>query len=518
MLRVITHMHPGRLRGAMTASAQDLEALASMSGLRRDLLDEALAERRRLGAAAMRALAAVLGVDWWTLRCDQATGQPQCPACEVANVLTGADLAEAARAVTQLLAEARAQAAHDVQLWRDLPGFPAARDALVAIGGEVDLDELAVIGGAHVAIGSAETADLMPAGVRLAAYFARGDADTDELVGLDIDIAGTVPPGLRIAGWDLVCYNERELDDFDVIIGAPNLRSWDRLAAASTWWLRRSAGIRPPVSGIVISGSEPQERAAAPLLALALIYPEPPGALSHAWASKGRGVTLSLMSRPLDYIVEDDGYVHAQYGPYRIEADRTAEWARHAEYVGSLAGHVFAASTDLSKRYVAAAEQFLGVAADLMHGWEPLPRLAVEMSTVAEMLLLSGQNEGEVSRSVRIAAGWLGGLDDPDREAIHDFAKTLYDAGSKYRHGGAAYKLHRGSPVPAAKRKLDVLRAYRLLQRLMLHGLAVAASGTPVAELCDQVQRTASAREHLDRIMSKLYSELGTAPQRFPGA
>jgi hypothetical protein len=189
---------------------------------------------------------------------------------------------------------------------------------------------------------------------------------------------------------------------------------------------------------------------AAPLLALALIYPEPPGAISHAWAQKGRGVNLSMMSRQLDYVVEDDGYVHAEYGPYRIEVDRSAEWARHAEYVGSLAERVFAASTDPAKRYAAAAEQFLGVAADLLCGWEPLPRLAVEISTVAEMLLLSGQNEGEVSRSVRIAAGWLGGIDDPDREAIHDFAKTLYEAGSKYRHGGASYKLHRGRPVPAA--------------------------------------------------------------------
>jgi hypothetical protein len=227
------------------------------------------------------------------------------------------------------------------------------------------------------------------------------------------------------------------------------------------------------------------------------------------------------MSRQLDYVVEEDGHVQAQYGLYRIEAERTPGWVRHAEHVGSLAGQVFAASTDPCKRYVAASEQFLGVAADLMRAWEPLPRLAVEMSTVAEMLLLSGQNEGEVSRGVRIAASWLGGIDDPDREAIHDFAKTLYDAGSKYRHGGAAYKLHRGTPAPRAKRKqklLDVLRAYRLLRRLMLHGLAVAASGASVAQLCDRVQRTASAREHLDQILSKLYADLGTAQQRFPAA
>ncbi len=44
---VITHMHPGRLRDAMTAGDQDAEAQASLSGLRRDLLNDALAGRHR---------------------------------------------------------------------------------------------------------------------------------------------------------------------------------------------------------------------------------------------------------------------------------------------------------------------------------------------------------------------------------------------------------------------------------------------------------------------------------------
>src|SRR5204862_329088 len=101
---------------------------------------------------------------------------------------------------------------------------------------------------------------------------------------------------------------------------------------------------------------------------------------------------------------------------------------------GGLVEQVFAANTEATRRYVATAEQFLGVAADLYHGWNPLPRLALEMSTVAEMLLVGGGSE-EVSRRLRIAAAWLGGIGDADRDVIHDFAKKLYDAGSAYRHG-----------------------------------------------------------------------------------
>jgi hypothetical protein len=185
-------------------------------------------------------------------------------------------------------------------------------------------------------------------------------------------------------------------------------------------------------------------------------------------------------------------------------------------HLGGLIEGIFAGTTSPMKRYAAAAEQLLGVGADLWHGLAPLPRLAFETSTVAEMLLLGGADEGEVSRRVRMAAAWLGGIDDPDRDVIHDFTKKLYDAGSKYRHGGGTYALHRGTPAPKTKRSFDVLRAYRLFRRLMLHGLAVVAAGESVAELCDRAQRTEAARTQLGEIITRLYSDLGVTPRPFP--
>jgi len=510
-------MHPARVRDAMAVAGQDVEGLAVASGLRIDRLDDVLAGRRRLGVAAMRVLAVPLGVDWWALRCDRLKGQRPCPACAAPNVVTDTDLNEVAHAMTQLLAEAQANSAADVAGWRVLPGFAAARAALIAIGGDLDLEEVGVLGVTDVLAERDPPPDLIHLGQRLAAFCGRGDVATEEIVGLDIDIAGTVPSGLRIAGWDLIRYNKSDLDHFDVIVGGTQNRwAWDHLAAAYTWWLRRDEGKRPPRHGTIISFTEPRHIAVAPLLALALVRNEPPSAISHGEAQKGCGVTLSVMSRQLDYIVEDDGYVEAQYGPYRLDADCIAEWKHDVTYVGNLVEQVFLARTRAAQRYIAAAEQFVAVSADLYRGgWKPLPRLALELSTVAEMLLLSGANEGEVSRRVRVAAGWLGGIDDPDRETIHDFMKTVYDAGSKYRHGGHRYVLYWRHPAPAARKRLDVLRAYALLRRLMLHGLAVVASQISVADLCDQVQRTVAARDQLEEIVTTLYAHLAITPQRF---
>lgn len=513
----MTHMQPGRLRDAMAAAGENVEGLAVASGLRADRLDDVLAGRRRLGVAAMRALSVPLAVDWWALRCDRVTGQRPCPACAAPNVVTDAELSEAARAITQLLTEAHAYADDDVAGWRDLPSFAAARAALVAIGGDLDLDEVAAVA-ADALLNGDRPADLTRLGLRLAMLCGRGDVETEEIIGLDINISGAFPSGLRIGGWDLVRYNEHDLDHFDVVVGggARSRWSWDRVATSHTWWLRRPKGkCTARLGGTVINLTEPREVAIAPLLALALVIDEPPGAISRGWAQKGCGVALSVTSRQLDYTVQDDGYVQAVYGPYRIDAARKTEWARHVTHVGAMVERVFTASTPAARRYVAAAEQFLAVSADLYHGWEPLPRLAVELSTVAEMLLLSGVNEGEVSRRVRIAAGWLGGIDDADRQTIHDFMKRLYEAGSKYRHGGAHYVLHRGDPVRASIKQLDVLRSYALLRRLMLHGLAVVDSLGSVAELCDRVQCTVAPRARLNDIITRLYADLALTPQRF---
>lgn len=137
------------------------------------------------------------------------------------------------------------------------------------------------------------------------------------------------------------------------------------------------------------------------------------------------------------------------------------------------------------------------------------------MSTVAEMLLLDDGGE-EISRRLRIAAAWLGGLDDADRAVIHDFAKRLFNAGFAYRHGGAHFELRHGGVPPAGKKNLDVLRGYRLLRRLMLHGLAVVAAGESPAELCDRAQRTEGGRARLAEIIADLYADLDAIPSPFP--
>jgi hypothetical protein len=44
----VTHLHPDRLRQAMTAAGIDDTTLATASGIRRDFLDDALSGRRHL--------------------------------------------------------------------------------------------------------------------------------------------------------------------------------------------------------------------------------------------------------------------------------------------------------------------------------------------------------------------------------------------------------------------------------------------------------------------------------------
>jgi hypothetical protein len=402
-----------------------------------------------------------------------------------------------------------------VQRWPELPTYQVARAALVAIGADLDLRQLSAVGASQAPGEGRNEAELAEVAMRLAAYAGCGDMDTDELVGLDI--TGDIPTGWRIAGWELHRYHEHELEAYEVVreTGARHGWSWDRIAAAQTWWLRRPIGRREAITGELITFSNPTIVALPPLLALALIKDEPPGALSHGYAQKGRGVGLGITSRELDYIIDDDGYPDPQYGIYRVCSNESPSWATDLAHIAGLVDQAFRLNNKHAQRYIAAAEQFLGVAADLYYGWNPLPRLAVEMSTTAEMLLLSGADEGEVSRRVRIAAAWLGGIDDADRDTIHDLVKILYDAGSKYRHGGGTYALHRGSPAPVVRKRLDVLRAYSVLRRLLLHGLAVVASGESIAELCERTQRSEAARVHLDEIIIRLYANLAMPAQPF---
>jgi hypothetical protein len=430
-------------------------------------------------------------------------------------VLAEADLREAATDVEQLFIAAHDQAIDEVTGWVALPEFAKAKSSLVAVGGDLDIDELERID-AGLATAEMDSSDREQVALRVATYCAGVDYETDELVGLDI--SGDIPNGLPIAGWELIQFSESELDDYEVIhvAGARTAGTWDRLSAGNTWWLRRAEEVQAAQQGNIISFVEPTRAAIEPRLALALVKNEAASVLSHGQVQKGCGVSFSIRSRQLGYFQEDDGFPHFEYGQYDVDATTEPNWSTHVEYLGGLAVSAWSQTSDPAKRYRAAAEQFLGVSDDLDRGWDPLPRLALEMSTVAEMLLLSGVNEGEVSRRVRIAAAWLGGIDDTDREVIHDFAKKIYDAGSKYRHGGGAFALRRGGKGTGAKKELDILHAYRLLRRLMAHGLAIVASGESVADLCDLAQRSEAARKQIADIVQRLYADLALAPHPFP--
>lgn len=507
----MTHLRPNKLRDAMVVSGLSSQALAVASGVDLHRIDDALLGRRRLDVAAMRSLAEALGIEWFALRCDNLTGEGPCAACDAPNVLNSGDLDRARAAVERVLREARSAHA-DLDTWITVPGFVEAQAALVAIGSDFDVRRLQDTG-LEPAL-AAPDADVSALAARVTEYLSRGDVATEELVGLDI--SGSIPNGLQVAGWTLRRFADEEIRGFSVVPSsdARTIWGWDRVAATETWWLHRDAGERPAVSTKVISFAQPRDVAPAPLLTLSLLSDDPPAALSHGWAQKGRGVAFSISSRQLGYWFEDDGYLHLEYGPYRVKDSEAEAWARYVGHLGNMAAQVFAGRTPAQQRYAAAAQQFLAVAEDLNKGLTPLPRLALEMSTVMEMLLLGGTDEGEVSRRVRVAAGWLGGIDDADRTGITSFTKKLYDAGSKYRHGGGTYVLHRGGEV-RAKKHLDVARAYRLLRRLLVHGLAVAAADESVAALCDEVQRLVAPRERLEATINALYADLGVTPRRF---
>lgn len=512
-----THASPEKVTAAMRVAGISADELARRSGIREGLLREALVGTRRLGVGAMTAVANVLGDEWYVLSCDH-SGQRGlgCAACGAPNVLSANDLADVKSSIAALLAEAQTGGTV-FEDWPTLGSFADARVALIAIGSDLKLEDLqrAGISSGEFVLGDA--GEIGPVAEALARFLAQGDVPTEELVGLDIDIdlrgAGT---SIELSGWELTRLSQRDLDAYEVVPGVsvPG-QQWDRKAAASTWWLRRDQGLAAPLGRHAISIAHPTTSAFEPMLALALSNEEPPRAISHATAQRGRGVSFSIGSQQTDYVELEDGRLFPQYGPYVVQANDSTAWTKVVSYLASKVSEVGGAQTQSGERYLAAAGEFLGVARTLYEGWGPLPRIALDMSTVAEKLLLSGANEGEIIRRVSLTAGWLGGVDDEDRVAIKSLTKSIYNAGSKYRHGGTGYRLLRGDRPTGAKKELDVLSAYDLLRRLLVHGLAVEAAGESIARLCDEAQATAGPRVRLEEILNGLYVDLGLEPTRF---
>jgi hypothetical protein len=297
----MAHLDPQRLEAARAARGMDVTALAAASGIREDLLVGALAGTRRLDGWAMRMLAVPLAVEWTVLRCDHSKTRRRCRSCHATHRLSDENLAPLTQALRDALDSMYQDGDGQVA---DIADVASATSALRALGGG-DLDaawatvehlsptRLAACGGTDAVAH------------RLAAYVARGDVETTELVGLDVDL----PTGLDVplAGWTLGRLNADVIADFDPIPTQPMSPWWDRDAAEATAWLRRPAGIRPAVSRTTVVVSEPRAVAAAPLLALAIVGDKPPTAISHGWAQSGRGVSLAAGSRELDYARHTDG-------------------------------------------------------------------------------------------------------------------------------------------------------------------------------------------------------------------
>lgn len=82
---------------------------------------------------------------------------------------------------------------------------------------------------------------------------------------------------------------------------------------------------------------------------------------------RGRGGLASIGSRELDYSFDDDG-LHLHHGPYDVTAPDVAAWSRCWSHLGALAAQVHGSGDHVARRYVQAAKQFLGVAANLYRG------------------------------------------------------------------------------------------------------------------------------------------------------
>ncbi|MGA5302597.1 hypothetical protein ACPCHT_21900 [Nucisporomicrobium flavum] len=135
----------------------------------------------------------------------------------------------------------------------------------------------------------------------------------------------------------------------------------------------------------------------------------------------------------------------------------------------------------------------------------------LEMSTVLELLLLTGSRELEVGKRVRRGAEALAGAGTD----VGGLVGAIYDAGSRHRHGGEAYRLtwDESTDTSAKPRTLNVEDAYRLLRRLLVNGLAVLAEGESLPFLCDRAQRDDSTPERAAEAGERIQA----AVRRFKG-
>ncbi|MGQ0776211.1 MAG: hypothetical protein ACT4NY_17590 [Pseudonocardiales bacterium] len=146
-------------------------------------------------------------------------------------------------------------------------------------------------------------------GADLARYAARGDVERLDLVGLN---ACDLPDGpVPIAGWELVWLGRNGVRDLMPVPAAadfvPKLGGWDLTAAAATWWLRRSTGLKVRLGSLPFSllrnsltRAALPEYAVEPLTVLALADDAPLQPLSYYVIERGVAVRL-IKGRNLYY-------------------------------------------------------------------------------------------------------------------------------------------------------------------------------------------------------------------------
>jgi hypothetical protein len=510
--------------GEAVGDEADLGQLAADAGLESRVGREAWRAERRLDRSALQRLADALHLPVEVLACpgrDECDDTaPLCQACDASNEIDDHLLSPAAERVTAFLIAARQSVpalrrglprltprswTESAELFASVPEFVAAATALQRLGGDLTAADLAQTGVAGL-LSSDEQFDVQGVGAALARYAAHGDVECLDLVGLN---ACRLPDGpVPVAGWDLVRLGQSGIEDLMPVPAAARFMPhayWDLTAAAATWWLRRSAGKKARSNGryLDFSGRALHEKAAAPLLVLALADDAPLRPLSYYVVERGVAVHRTG-GRDLAYdefwcgpgeqdmqpfSLDHDTYAH--FGGRRSQ-DQQSKWRHFCEVVGPMVEDVYrkaSAGHQGAERLTRAARHFLDAVMDTRPGAPPRHRTILELSVALEVLLLTG-NMKDWSRKFRNGAAWLGGRDDAGRQAIRKRAEALYKAGSDYRHGGELGPLYDIGALQPVNEALDVADCRDLTRQLLLYGLALLANGTPysVAEVCARAQ------------------------------
>jgi hypothetical protein len=535
--RISAHVHPAKLNAAILQSRRTPEDLAQQVRLQPHRLREVLEGERALGKDVGRRLEEALGLaDRSSLCFSGGRGEP-CASCRASNSISDSDMQQLASALVLFLQNAadyvkqtqRGPVALVKSAWTErgelfvgVEGFAEARSAACALGGDLTVEDLERTGVAGL-LGSGNALPVAQLGMELARYAARGDCPSLVLVALDAH--GFPPEATALGDWELVRLRREQVRALAPVPQAADHSrpGWDQKGAELTWWLRRHRGIRERTPGTVISlTDDPYAEAIAPLLAIALAglnfageenrFPPfacPVGRFDVEVGNRVRHIAGST----IEFTEDDEVGIQTFSRPYSLPVADRGKWRDVVSKLGLYLRDVQSASGRAPERFLRAGHHYLrGAVLSATSIW-PQQETVFQWMTALEVLLSDGNARGGYSGGFKTNAAWLGGFDDADRHGIRQFAGTLYDAGSKYRHGAELYELNQAGPTERAERrppgKLDVRRADRLVRRLMLNGLALLIEGLGVSELCGKAQHQRAAGDRIAESVRRLHDALG---------